>query len=276
MKGRGTMMAPDRTSLIRRVVAIVLAIAFTITGTVATYAASSTGPHLRLAVGQSDILPVRFISPDSLDPTLPGVGTNRYSYSQNDPVNKSDPTGHICVPCAVAIGIIGSLLSGTEEANAPGPEEEIEDPSEAEALANMAIGAVPGAATEKFAAATIGRVVGSRISVWSLGNATRGFAIEAKLGGNLAHNFRTIDFWDPNSGIAKSIKSINLDDKKYMNPKRLESQLRTYLNAMKNFKGGAGLNKRGKTVVITGKSINKKKIEIAIPGKPNKGTPEYY
>jgi RHS repeat-associated protein len=38
--------------------------------------------------------PIRFISPDTMDPTLPGVGTNRYSYSQNDPVNQSDPNGH--------------------------------------------------------------------------------------------------------------------------------------------------------------------------------------
>lgn len=37
----------------------------------------------------------RFISPDTIDPTLPGVGTNRYAYGQNDPVNKSDPNGHI-------------------------------------------------------------------------------------------------------------------------------------------------------------------------------------
>ena len=37
----------------------------------------------------------RFISPDDYDPTLPGVGTNRYAYSQNDPVNKSDPNGHV-------------------------------------------------------------------------------------------------------------------------------------------------------------------------------------
>jgi hypothetical protein len=31
----------------------------------------------------------RFISPDDFDPTLPGVGTNRYAYAQNDPINKS-------------------------------------------------------------------------------------------------------------------------------------------------------------------------------------------
>lgn len=25
---------------------------------------------------------------------MPGVGTNRYAYSENDPINKSDPNGH--------------------------------------------------------------------------------------------------------------------------------------------------------------------------------------
>jgi RHS repeat-associated protein len=36
----------------------------------------------------------RFISPDWWDPHLKGVGTNRYTYSANDPVNKSDRNGH--------------------------------------------------------------------------------------------------------------------------------------------------------------------------------------
>ncbi|MER8409357.1 hypothetical protein NKH16_32760 [Mesorhizobium sp. M1307] len=36
----------------------------------------------------------RFISPDDWDPIKPGVGTNRYAYAQNDPVNKSDANGH--------------------------------------------------------------------------------------------------------------------------------------------------------------------------------------
>jgi hypothetical protein len=35
-----------------------------------------------------------FIQPDWLDPVLPGVGTNRYSYSFNDPVNLTDPNGN--------------------------------------------------------------------------------------------------------------------------------------------------------------------------------------
>lgn len=41
-----------------------------------------------------DPLLARFLTPDTLDPWLPGVGTNRYSYSLNDPINKSDPSGH--------------------------------------------------------------------------------------------------------------------------------------------------------------------------------------
>lgn len=35
-----------------------------------------------------------FIQPDWFDPTAPGVGTNRYSYSFNDPVNRLDPNGN--------------------------------------------------------------------------------------------------------------------------------------------------------------------------------------
>jgi hypothetical protein len=38
----------------------------------------------------------RFLSPDTYDPLLPGVGTNRYAYAKNDPVNTSDPSGHAC------------------------------------------------------------------------------------------------------------------------------------------------------------------------------------
>jgi hypothetical protein len=45
----------------------------------------------------------RFISPDTWDPTTPGVGTNRYAYSQNDPVNKSDPNGHIAGTAAPSL-----------------------------------------------------------------------------------------------------------------------------------------------------------------------------
>jgi RHS repeat-associated protein len=39
----------------------------------------------------------RFIQPDWLDPNQPGVGTNRYAYANNDPINLSDPSGNAWV-----------------------------------------------------------------------------------------------------------------------------------------------------------------------------------
>ncbi|MGO4339997.1 RHS repeat-associated core domain-containing protein, partial [Labrys sp. KB_33_2] len=36
----------------------------------------------------------RFVSPDWWDPTQEGVGTNRYSYADNNPINVADPSGH--------------------------------------------------------------------------------------------------------------------------------------------------------------------------------------
>ncbi|WP_176832934.1 polymorphic toxin-type HINT domain-containing protein [Celeribacter baekdonensis] len=49
-----------------------------------------------------------FIQPDWLDPTQPGVGTNRYSYSFNDPVNLSDPNGNF-VPLLIAAYKVASV-----------------------------------------------------------------------------------------------------------------------------------------------------------------------
>lgn len=79
---------------VRRLLAIMLALSMMIAGTVGSYAASAYGLHQKPAVDQSQIVPVRFISPDTADPTMPGVGTNRYAYAENDPINKSDPNGH--------------------------------------------------------------------------------------------------------------------------------------------------------------------------------------
>jgi RHS repeat-associated protein len=54
----------------------------------------------------------RFISPDDLDPTLPGVGTNRYAYAHNDPINKSDSNGHQSLGDAFSSIFGGASRSG--------------------------------------------------------------------------------------------------------------------------------------------------------------------
>ncbi|AUW45887.1 hypothetical protein [Rhizobium leguminosarum] len=48
----------------------------------------------------------RFISPDDWNPTKKGVGTNRYAYAENDPINKSDANGHVAiVDDAIGVGL---------------------------------------------------------------------------------------------------------------------------------------------------------------------------
>lgn len=59
----------------------------------------------------------RFISPDGWDPTLPGVGTNRYAYAGNDPVNRSDPNGHADGGETQVDAITGKELLGGEGAS---------------------------------------------------------------------------------------------------------------------------------------------------------------
>ena len=75
--------------------AIVLAVSMAASGTAASYAAPASASNL----GHHNTRPqyleaIRFLSPDNYDPTMPGVGTNRYAYALNDPINKADPNGH--------------------------------------------------------------------------------------------------------------------------------------------------------------------------------------
>ncbi|WP_179296364.1 RHS repeat protein [Mesorhizobium sp. WSM4304] len=56
----------------------------------------------------------RFISPDDWDPTKEGVGTNRYAYAQNDPVNRSDANGHGALDAVNAYNAAKSLLGGND------------------------------------------------------------------------------------------------------------------------------------------------------------------
>lgn len=82
--------------ILQHILAAVLAISMVVSNTAGAYASSAYGPHLLpQQQARHDVQSVRFISPDTLDPATPGVGTNRYSYSGNDPVNKSDPNGHV-------------------------------------------------------------------------------------------------------------------------------------------------------------------------------------
>jgi RHS repeat-associated protein len=62
----------------------------------------------------------RFLSPDTWGPLSPGVGTNRYSYAQNDPINKADPGGHFSNE-AWKIGVSIAFAVSQLDSPAPGP-----------------------------------------------------------------------------------------------------------------------------------------------------------
>jgi Restriction endonuclease fold toxin 7 len=47
-----------------------------------------------LVLAGAPAVQARFLTPDTYDPWEEGVGTNRYSYSGDDPINNSDPNGH--------------------------------------------------------------------------------------------------------------------------------------------------------------------------------------
>ncbi|WP_152979952.1 hypothetical protein [Mesorhizobium sp. 1M-11] len=79
---------------VRRLLAALFALAINLLGTASADAGAIYGLRFQLQPTQINVQPIRFISPDDWDPTLPGVGTNRYAYAQNNPINKSDPNGH--------------------------------------------------------------------------------------------------------------------------------------------------------------------------------------
>ncbi|WP_275789529.1 RHS repeat protein [Pararhizobium gei] len=65
-----------------------------------------------LSVSFGSVANARFIQPDTWDPTIEGVGTNRYAYAGNDPVNKSDPNGHIAIVDDFIVGLGIACASG--------------------------------------------------------------------------------------------------------------------------------------------------------------------
>ncbi|HHJ19944.1 MAG TPA: hypothetical protein ENJ84_09030 [Gammaproteobacteria bacterium] len=98
-----------------------------------------------------------FIQPDWFEVTMAGVGTNRYAYVGNNPINISDPKGN-CPWCFVG-AIIGAWLGSSEPANAPGPDDETIHQSAAQTVTNMAAGATGG----MMAGALIEECLGSKV-----------------------------------------------------------------------------------------------------------------
>jgi RHS repeat-associated protein len=73
-----------------------------------------------------------FLQPDWFEVTQPGVGTNRFSYSFNDPVNKIDPGGNACTAMGDC-GLPGEYIPGFDDFNP------VAEPETTAAMAAMAL-----------------------------------------------------------------------------------------------------------------------------------------
>ena len=89
---------------------------------------------------------------------------------------------------------------------------------------------------------TVGLIEGlasEGLSVWNLGNFERGRAIEIALGQNLPSRYPVIDSFVESTGVATSIKSLNLTAQTYQTGAAVLSKLTGYINSLASFDGAA-------------------------------------
>jgi RHS repeat-associated protein len=96
----------------------------------------------------------KFSSPDWWDPNKPGVGTCRYCYSDNDPVNKSDANGHVWnVLGSIAISVAIEVAKQSIEI-AIGTRQEFDGSAVGQAALGGAFGAAQSAARAALGASS--------------------------------------------------------------------------------------------------------------------------
>ncbi|WP_133170081.1 hypothetical protein [Kumtagia ephedrae] len=140
--------------------------------TAANVATSIAAPAVRLELSSRSIIePIRYISPDTLDPTLPGVGTNRYAYALNDPINKSDPNGNFAVLGAVVGAVVGVGIQAAVDAYNG-------ELSGVGAYAGAAAGGAIAGATAGLLSGAVG-VYGTAAVAGAAGNVTAGVTEDA-------------------------------------------------------------------------------------------------
>ena len=100
--------------------------------------------------------------------------------------------------------------------------------------------------------------------LWGLSPFKRGDEIDDLLGNNVGHNFPTYDKFDPLTGEAVSVKSLNTVSKTYQTQAGLYNRLKGYVDSLGNFKGGWTASKRW----IAPRDIKSQTLEIAIPDRP--------
>ncbi|MFN5999351.1 MAG: RHS repeat-associated core domain-containing protein, partial [Paracoccaceae bacterium] len=225
-----------------------------------------------------------FLQPDWFEVTKKGVGTNRFSYSFNDPVNKLDPGGNDATTKRRENE--EDERSNDADYTAKNIDEEeykwrragIEaERAEIERAASDPVDTITNQYAEIFADAALtqyirlGGTAGPRAkglapgmankgtSAWSLPPLERGKAIEKMMGQNLPDSFPVID--KVGGMIATSIKSMDLNAKTYASAAKLEAKVVGYAKTVGGFQGASYAG----TAVQQGVDFTARAVEIAIP-----------
>ncbi|MGO4571652.1 RHS repeat-associated core domain-containing protein, partial [Microvirga sp. 2TAF3] len=224
----------------------------------------------------------RFLSPDSLDPVLPGVGTNRYAYALNNPVNLKDPGGHDATPEDEADVPSGRGKPGDNQSDKtpnPGPDEakgpksskanakpaaELESPNPRGSRGRAGAWGAGGFLAGLLGVADIlSQPVPGR-GAWSQPNFARGKEFEQAMGMNLPGNYPVADNWVADRGLLTSFKTMDLESYTYQNPSTVQGVLEAYSSKLAEFSprdwGRAELH---------GVTVNERNVVVGIPSQPN-------
>ena len=102
------------------------------------------------------------------------------------------------------------------------------------------------------------------------GTTRTGEKIDEIMGNNLGRTFKTFDNFDKNTGIATSVKSINLDAKTYQSGSGLSSKIKNDIGATLDFKeyklnenylNSSNINGRVVNIVVDDRPLNQSQIE---------------
>ncbi len=94
--------------------------------------------------------------------------------------------------------------------------------------------------------------------IWDMPDLKRGREIRKLQGANLPFNFPTVAKFQ--NGRVTGIKSLNMDEAYYQNPKNLESKIMSYINKLEDFEGGMS-----GSVSIGANEISGKELVLVIP-----------
>jgi RHS repeat-associated protein len=190
-----------------------------------------------------------------VDPIGYSGGAHLYAYVGNDPLNLIDLMGLADSPVNYGYGYGANAQRAADNFSTGNYGAAIY--YEALHTLDTAIAITPFGALENAATKGVtGAATGT--SVWALGWATRGQAIEQSLGANLPSSFPVIDRFA--GGTATSIKSIDLNATTYQNMSSLASRLNGYVDAIANFNGASLAGTE-----IRSSEITAPQLQLAIP-----------